>query len=102
MIRHIIMFKLKDFESKEIKNQKLTQLKKMIDELGNQIGEIVSIQAGINFSSRDVAYDLVLLSTFKSRDDLQLYSAHPEHQKVVEFLKEIKLSSAVVDYYIGE
>jgi hypothetical protein len=98
MIRHIIMFKLKDFGSENIKKQKLEGLKKMIDELSCTIKEIVSIEAGINFSSRDVAYDLVLLSVFKTKEDLLLYSAHPEHQKLVEILKAIKLSSAVVDY----
>jgi hypothetical protein len=33
MISHIIMFKLKDLGSEEAKRQKLTELKKMIDEL---------------------------------------------------------------------
>ena len=81
--------------SKEI----LAELKKMIDELSVSIPEIVSIEAGINFSTRDVAFDLVLVSDFKSESDLKAYSAHPEHQKLVEFLKNIKLASAVVDYY---
>jgi len=92
------MFKLKEFEHESIKIQKLTELKKMIDELGGRIQGILSIEAGINFSTRDVAYDLVLVSEFKTESDLKLYSAHPEHQKVVDFLKDIKLSSAVVDY----
>jgi len=98
MIKHIIMFKLIDFGSQDLKKQKLTELKKMIDELRASITEIVSIEAGINFSTRDVAYDLVLVSDFKSESDLKAYAAHPEHQKLVEFLKPIKLSSAVVDY----
>ena len=99
MLRHIIMFKLKDLGSEDLKMQKLTELKKMIDELGTRIMEIVTIEAGINISKRDVAYDLVLVSEFNTEEDLQIYSKHPSHQEVVEFLKSIKLSSAVVDYY---
>lgn len=98
MIRHIIMFKLKDLGSEDIKNQKLAELKKMIDELKYKITEIDSIEAGINFSTREVAYDLVLVSSFKTRENLDKYTAHPEHQVLVNFLKDIKLSSAVVDY----
>lgn len=98
MIRHIIMFKLKDLGTENIKNQKLKELKKMIDELGIKIPEIVSIEAGINFSTRDVAYDLVLNSVFKTREDLQKYVIHPDHQEVVKFLKDIKSVSAVVDF----
>jgi hypothetical protein len=37
MILPIIMFKLKDFKSDKAKKQKLTELKKMIDELSKQI-----------------------------------------------------------------
>lgn len=101
MIRHIIMFKLKDFGSEDIKKQKLTELKKMIDELAFSIREVVSIEAGINISTRDIAYDLVLVSEFRTEEDLRTYAAHPEHRKVVDFLKDIKLSSAVVDYPIN-
>lgn len=98
MIKHIIMFKLKDFGSEDIKYQKLNDLKKIIDELQGKIREIVSIEAGINISTRDNAYDLVLVSDFKNEEDLRLYIIHPEHQKLVEFLKNIRLSSTVVDY----
>jgi len=99
MIKHIIMFKLKDFEHESIKKQKLTELKKMIDELGSSISEVDKIEAGINFSTRDVAFDIVLVSDFKSEQHLKAYSEHPEHQKLVHFLKDIKLTSTVVDYY---
>lgn len=103
MIKHIIMFKLKDFGSEDIKKQKLNELKIIIDELNGKIREIVSIEAGINISTRDKAYDLVLVSDFKNEEDLSLYNIHPEHQKLVGFLKNIRLSSAVVDYdYISE
>lgn len=98
MIRHIIMFKLKDLGSESLKKEKLKELKKKIDELGTTISEIEFIEAGINFSPRDVAFDLVINSTFKTNSDLAAYAIHPEHIKLVEFLKDVKLSSAVVDY----
>lgn len=99
MIRHIIMFRLKEMESQDLKKQKLTILKLMIDELGAQIPEIISIEAGLNISMREIAYDLVLVSDFKNQEDLDAYIRHPEHLKIVDFLKDIKESSAVVDYY---
>jgi hypothetical protein len=92
------MFKLKEFGSDDIKKQTLTELKKIINELQGKIPEIVFIEAGINISPRENAYDIVLTSDFKTEEDLKKYSIHPEHIKLVEFLKEIKLSSVVVDY----
>jgi hypothetical protein len=95
------MFRLKDQGSEAANNQKLETLKRMINELKGRIPGLLSIEAGINVSTRDIAHDLVLVSEFGSDEDLQVYRVHPEHMKVVEFLKEIKQDSAEVDYYFN-
>ena len=99
MLRHIIMFKLKDQGSQVAKDQKLETLKKMINELEGRIPGLVSIGAGINVSTRNVAYDLVLVSEFRNEEDLGVYRIHPLHMEVVNYLKDIKEESAEVDYY---
>jgi len=92
------MFKLKNFESEDIKNQKLAELKKVIDDLKNKISVLKHIEAGINISTREVAFDAVLVSEFENNEDLQTYLVHPEHVKLADFLKDIRDKVAVVDY----
>ncbi|MBD3831514.1 MAG: Dabb family protein, partial [Arcobacter sp.] len=59
-----------------------------------------TMEVGINFTEADRAMDLSLYSTFESLQDLQNYAVHPEHLKVVEFIKEVTLESKVVDYVL--
>ena len=97
MIKHIVMFRFSDLEGKE---EKLEALKNMMEDLKTKIPEVVHLEAGLNFSTRETAYDIVLISDFRSVEDLEIYRVHPEHVKVVEFIKagDANYDVAVVDY----
>ena len=98
MIKHIVFFRLKEQQDKEIKQQQLLDLKNFLESLKDKISWIRNIEVGINYSTRDVAYDLALISDFDSNEDLEKYISHPEHQKLVDFLNDIKKEVALVDY----
>ena len=95
MIKHIVMFQ---FHGVSNKNETLKQLKDQMEDLKNSIQEIAHLEAGINFSKRDAAYDLVLVSDFQSEEDLETYRQHPEHLKLIDELKKHNYEVAVVDY----
>ncbi len=99
MIKHIVMFKLRDFSEAE-KAEKKLQLKKMLENLPAKIDLIKYFQVGINYASVSNAWDLVLHSEFTDDKDLNSYRVHPEHQIVVTFIKDITEHVAVVDYHI--
>jgi len=98
MIRHIVFFRLKEQNDKGLKQDQLQDLKNFLESLKEKIEGIVHLETGINFSAREVAFDLALISDFASVNDLEKYIAHPEHQKLLELLNEIKKEVAVVDY----
>ena len=95
MIKHIVFFRIKS----EKKEEELKILKKMIEDLGDSIPSLIKIEAGINFSTRDTAYDLALVSEFHDREGLKAYQVHPEHLKLIDHLKKLDRELAVVDYY---
>jgi hypothetical protein len=95
MIKHIVFFRL--LETKE-KPQLILDLKSRLEALPKTIDAIDQFEVGINFSPRDAAYDLALLSDFKTRQDLDTYNNHPDHQKLVGYLNGIKKEIAIVDY----
>lgn len=97
MIKHIVMFRFRELEGKE---EKLKAMKALIEDLKPKIPEIVHIEAGLNFSTRETAYDIALVSDFRSVEDLEFYRVHPEHVKLVEFIKADgdDYETAVVDY----
>ncbi len=100
MIKHIIMIKLKDFENKETKQKTAQKLKSSIEKLKEKIHFIEEYEVGLNFCNSPNAYDLVLISAFKTQKELDSYSIHPEHIKVLDFIKEVSAEKKVVDYEI--
>ena len=98
MIKHIVFFRLKEQQDQELKQQQLLKLKNFLESLKDKISWIRNIEVGINYSTRDIAYDLALISDFNSNEDLEKYISHPEHQKLVDFLNDIKKEVALVDY----
>ena len=76
------------------------KLVEMLRALPSAIPELVELQAGRDFSRGDASYDVGLLTLFKSREDLEAYRVHPEHQKVVEFVKKTTSARAVTDFEV--
>jgi len=95
MIKHIVAFNLKA----EHKN-KAQVIKNELESLPAKISQILSFEVGINISEAETAFDMVLLSTFRSVDDLNIYRQHPEHLKVLDIIQLYKDQSMVVDYQI--
>lgn len=98
MIKHIVMWKLKD----ELANKEeiSLEIKKQIEELKSKIDGIIDIEIGINFESSEQAYDIVLYSKFNSKESLNFYQNHEEHIKVANFIKSVVKSRVVSDYEI--
>ena len=43
------------------------------------------------------SYDLIYISEFDSLEALEAYRVHPEHVKVAEFIKNVRVAQAVTD-----
>ena len=97
MLKHIVIFKLKASSENE-KKERVVMLKNYLEKLPPLIPEIKYYEVGINISTSLNAFDLVLISEFKNADGLETYRKHSEHQKVVDFINEIKENIVVADY----
>jgi hypothetical protein len=98
MIKHIVMWKLKDFAEGNSKKDNAQKIKSDLENLKSKIKEIEKMEVGINFNSSDCAFDAVLYSEFKNKEDLETYQKHPEHQAVSAFVGKIREDRKVVDY----
>lgn len=100
MIRHIVMFRLKEYPSPEEKQKAAEEVLHELNHLPVKIGFIKSFEAGINFCKDSWAYDLVLDSVFESAEDLERYRVHPDHQSFIAFNKNYSVDKTVVDFNI--
>jgi len=94
MIVHIVMFKFKD----ENKEANILKVKAALEALPQKIEGLLSMEVGIDFNQGERAFDLVLTSTFSTKEDLKVYATHPAHLEVVSFIKEVCSETKVVDY----
>jgi hypothetical protein len=100
MIKHVVMFKLKEWAEGSDRAANIVALKAKLEALPAQIGEIKFFEVGLNFLQASVAYDLVLVSEFESKEALYSYQTHPEHVKVANFVGKTSESRIVVDYVL--
>ena len=97
MLRHIVMIKLKD----EYRNESTSnELRKMLEDLQVKIEELNCIEVGQNISTKPSAFDIVLTADFDNVDGLNIYRDHPEHVKVLNYLKIVMEKAQVVDYIL--
>ena len=96
MIKHIVMFDFKD----ENKKENILKAKEMLEALVEVIPSLNSMEVGINFSQEQRAMDLSIYTEFDDKAGLEAYATHPEHLKVVDFIKQVVISSKVSDYII--
>ncbi len=96
MVKHIVLFKLKEFSSEEEKTRKINQIKLGLLNLKTIIKELQSIEVGVNENTKE-QYDIVLTTTHKSMEDLEVYAIHPSHQAVSKIIREVLESRACVD-----
>ena len=76
----------------------MIQAKQMLENLMGAVPSLKSIDVGMNFAEEERAMDLSIITAFESKEDLDAYAVHPEHLKVVDFIKTVVEYSKVVDY----
>jgi hypothetical protein len=99
MLKHIIVFKLKDTAEGASKKENAMILKSKLEGLKRAIKEVRELEVGFPMSSR-ADWDVVLYSEFENAKDLEAYQKHPEHMKVVEYINKINLQTKFVDYEV--
>jgi hypothetical protein len=90
------MIKLESGDNK----QNALEIKRLLSTLPQKIKEIKDYEIGLNIkdSNTNNFQDLVLFSSFENLFTLNIYSNHPDHQKVVQFIKQAGGIITAVDY----
>ena len=97
MIRHMVLFKIKDEYKADIPD--------MVEKFYGMKGKIegmVSLEAGAYFLHSDRSCDVALITEFVSRDALEAYQTHPVHLPVKKRMGEVRISSVACDYEIPD
>ena len=83
MVKHIIIWTLKDELTQEEKVTVMQGIKEGLEGLAGKIPGLVEIKVQTEKLSSSTA-DMMLDSTFESEEALKAYAVHPEHVKVAD------------------
>lgn len=97
MVKHIVLFKLRDGLDPVLKTSVMNRFKEEIEKLPSVIDWICKIEVGLNFNPAEY-WDIALYSEFLSLEDVKRYSSHPDHVKAAGILADVKQDRACVDY----
>ena len=98
MIRHIVMFRLREFGTPEEKTKAIKTVREELLSMKKKIDVIREFEVGVNFTVDNSSFDLMINSTFESRDALKAYQVHPDHKAFILFNKDYSVKKAIFDY----
>lgn len=77
MIRHIVMFKLKEFAAPAEKEAKMQEIKQKLEALIDKIDVLRMIRVDFNCNPEET-WDLILTTELDTLADVKTYAEHPE------------------------
>lgn len=92
MIKHMV------FTRFENPGESVPVAREMLEALPAKIPQIVTLETGADVMHSERSFDMALIVTFKTMEDLKIYDAHPEHTKVREYIKPRRTATATVDF----
>ncbi len=100
MIKHIVMWKLKDHAEGADRAANAAEMKRRLDACAGIVPGILKFEVVLAQPGLEATYDVVLYSEFADRDALQAYVNHPTHQAVVPFIGAVREARQCMDYEI--
>ena len=100
MVKHIVMWKLKDFAEGADKAANVLKMKQKLETCAHLVPGTLKFEVKLPEPGLEATYDVVLYSEFASREALAAYAAHPTHQAIVPFIGAVRDARQCMDYEI--
>lgn len=91
MVKHVVMYKLKDATKADELIEKFLSMKGKIEGLKD-------MSSGKDFKREGRSYDVALVCTLESPEALEKYAVHPVHLPVLAYAKTVVEKSHSVDF----
>lgn len=100
MIKHIVMWKLKDEADGASKAENIEKMCRLLEGCSAIVPGIGRFEVGAAESGYASTYDVVLQSEFDDAEALNGYQQHPQHQALVAFIRTVTDARQCVDYIV--
>ncbi len=100
MIKHIVMWKLKDFAEGADRAANAVKMKEKLDACANLSPGTLKFEVALAQPGLEATYDLILYSEFTNKEALAEYAAHPTHKAIIPFIAAVRDERQCMDYDI--
>jgi quinol monooxygenase YgiN len=100
MLKHIVMWKLKDHAEGADRAANAAEMKRLLDTCAKVVPGILKFEVMLPQPGHEATYDVVLYSEFEDKAALEAYARHPTHQAVVPFIGAVREARQCMDYEI--
>ncbi len=98
MVKHIVMWKLKNNAYGNTKEENALHIKNQLEALNGNIPGLLKLEVGIDFLHSSDSADIALYAELENREALQVYQEHPLHKAIMPFVAEAREWRISVDY----
>lgn len=100
MLKHIVLWKLKDHAEGADRATNARKMKEMLDACATLVPGILKFEVALPQPGLEATYDLVLYSEFESKAVLDAYQEHPRHVALKPFFSAVREARQCMDYEI--
>ena len=98
MVKHLVMWKLRDHAEGADKAANAAKLKALLDDCRDLVPGIVEFEVALARPGLEATYDVVLYSVFDDKAALDAYQDHPKHVAVKPIIGAVRLERQCMDY----
>ena len=100
MIKHIVMWKLKDEAEGADRAANALEMKRRLDACADIVPGILKFEVTLAQPGLEATYDVVLYSEFEDKAALEAYATHPTHKALVPFIGAVREARQCMDYEV--
>src|SRR6478672_8988089 len=100
MLKHIVMWNLKDEAEGSSKAANAQKIKELLDACAGIVPGILKFEVALAQPGLEATYDVVLYSEFADRAALDAYQDHPQHVALKPFIGAVREARQCMDYEI--
>ncbi len=100
MLKHIVMWKLKEQAEGADKATNAGKLKALLETCNNLVPGLLKLEASLATPGLEATYDVVLYMEFTDKAALDAYQDHPTHQAIKPFIGAVRSERQCMDYEV--
>lgn len=100
MIKHIVMWTLKDHAEGADRATNAIEMKRKLDACANLVPGMHAFEVRLAEPGLEATCDVILYAEFDDRAALAAYAAHPTHKALMPFFKAVRDGRECMDYTV--